>query len=67
MSWHYAARKRKDGFGGYIYDLVEVHDFWVTENAVTVSGESLEELALGLQIAADEVMRRKVIDESDEG
>jgi len=64
MSWHYAARKRKDGFGGYIYELVEVYSLGVTEDAVTVAGESREDLSKWLRIAADDVMQHKVIDES---
>lgn len=59
MTWHYAARKTKDYAGEDIYELVEVYRFegsvgW-TENAVTISAESPEELARWLRIAADDV------------
>jgi len=66
MSWHYAARKRKDEFGDDLYELVEVYSLGVTEDAVTVAGESREDLAAWLRAAADDVMRHEVIDESDE-
>ncbi len=65
MSWHYAARKIKDPRGGDPYELVEVYSFGVTENAVTVSGESREDLAKWLRIAADDVMKHDVIDDGD--
>ena len=65
MSWHYAARKGKDGFGYDIYELVEVYEVGVTENPVTVSGGSKENLAKWLRIAADDVMKHDVIDEKN--
>lgn len=62
MTWHYAARKRKDQFGDDIYELVEAYSFGVTEDAVTVFGETREDLAMWLRRAADDVMRHEVID-----
>ena len=70
MTWHYAARKTKDFAGEDLYDLVEVYRSgdtvgW-TENAVSVSGASREELAKWLRRAADDVLSRAVIDEAME-
>lgn len=66
VTWHYAARKTKDPLGGDLYELVEVMGGGYTENAVTVSAESREELAKWLRIAADDVIRHDAIDEGDD-
>lgn len=64
MGWHYAARQARDG-DEIIYELVEVYpelgEKTHTENAVTVSGSSREDLAKWLRQAADDVMQYAVI------
>ena len=70
MSWHYAARKFTCPTEGVQYDLVEVfpdvgpdaH----TENAVTIQASSPDMLAKYLRIAAADVEKHPVIEETDD-
>ena len=68
--WHYAAKKFVRKFAGDYeeieYGLVEVYpnlDNAYTENAMTIFGESPEELAKWLRIAADDVEKYDTVEE----
>lgn len=74
MGWHYQARKKTYN-GEVVYELVESFPDLLldgdevvlhTEDAVTISADSKEELAKWLRIAADDVEKYDVIDDDDE-
>ena len=67
MSWHYACKKVNTGGDHYEYGLVEVYEIdgetSHTEDAVDVWGETPEDLAKWLRIAADDVDKYGVVEE----
>lgn len=67
MNWHYAAKKF-NGDGEEWYGLVEVFgDYAHTENEVNVTGESPEKLATWLRLAADDVEKYGVVEDTSLG
>lgn len=73
MGWHYIAVKHKNEWGEYEYNLHEAYPdiaegdepLPITESSVTVSGDSPEDLAKMLRLAADDVEKYAPVDEAD--
>ena len=67
MNWHYAAKKFSSEIEEW-YGLVEVFgDYTHTENEVNVTGESPEKLAAWLRLAADDVEKYGVVEDTPLG
>jgi hypothetical protein len=69
MSWHYQARRREHESGEVWYELVEMfhgpQGSGCTVDPVAVVGETKQELADILRLAADNVEKHPAVDEED--